>query len=366
MPWVWSACSWVKSTPSSESTSASRSCSRRSGDVSTSTRVTAAASRRFTRSDVRRRRFWGLPGSHAPQPSAGRGTPPEEPQPRIVNFMVMRTQLPQRGLRKDVCADLGTRDLAEEAKEILGGLPGDLVGRYRPRLGQNFGRLDHVGGLVSLPSILAGSQIRRVGLDQNALRGQASRNGAEGIGFPESQDSGERDEETERDGTLREIRAAGEAVQHGRESAFSGFLLEDPRHVLIGVTRMNDERQSGGARGGDVVAEAPLLRLTWAQIVVVIEPSLSDRNHLGMARAHDQVVHRDVELLMRMVRMGADRAIDIGKAFGDGEHLAVSPHARRNRHHAPDVRRTRTPNQGVQFAGEVGKIQMTMAIDQHQ
>jgi hypothetical protein len=32
---------------------------------------------------------------------------------------------------------------------------------------------------------------------------------------------------------------------------------------------MNDDRQSGGARGGDVVAEAPLLRLTWAQIVVV-------------------------------------------------------------------------------------------------
>ena len=81
---------------------------------------------------------------------------------------------------------------------------------------------------------------------------------------------------------------------------------------------------------------------------------------------YDQVVHRDVELLMRMVRMGADRAIDIGKAFGDGEHLAVSLHARRNRHHAPDVRRTRTPNQGVQLAGEVGKIQMTVAIDQHQ
>src|SRR4051812_36042988 len=169
MPWVWSACSWVKSTPSSESTSASRSCSRRSGDVSTSAGGPPASPRRSTSSDVRRRRFLGLPGSHAPQPSAGRGTPPEEPQTRIVNFMVMRTQLPRGGLRKGVCAGFGTRGLAEEAKEILGGLAGDLIGRYRPRLGQNFGRLDYVGGLVSLPSILAGSQIRRVGLDQNAV-----------------------------------------------------------------------------------------------------------------------------------------------------------------------------------------------------
>jgi len=30
-----------------------------------------------------------LAGSHAPQPSAGRGTPPEEPEPRIVKLAVM-------------------------------------------------------------------------------------------------------------------------------------------------------------------------------------------------------------------------------------------------------------------------------------
>jgi len=42
-----------------------------------------------TKSDVRRRRFLGLLGSHAPQPSAGRGTPPEEPEPRIVKLAVM-------------------------------------------------------------------------------------------------------------------------------------------------------------------------------------------------------------------------------------------------------------------------------------
>ncbi len=37
-----------------------------------------------TSSEVRRRRFFGLLGSQAPQPSAGRGTPIDDPQPRMV------------------------------------------------------------------------------------------------------------------------------------------------------------------------------------------------------------------------------------------------------------------------------------------
>ena len=91
MPWVWSACSWVKSTPSRRRHSASSSCSRRSGEVSTSTRGRAARSAaRSTRIEQRRRRFLGSAGSQAPQPLPTRGTPPEEPQPRIVTVRSCR------------------------------------------------------------------------------------------------------------------------------------------------------------------------------------------------------------------------------------------------------------------------------------
>ena len=60
-----------------------------SGEVSTRTRVMPPAEIRRTRMEQRLRRFFGLAGSQAPQwpePSAppSRGTPPEEPQPRIV------------------------------------------------------------------------------------------------------------------------------------------------------------------------------------------------------------------------------------------------------------------------------------------
>jgi hypothetical protein len=55
--------------------------------------VTPAPLRRSTNSEVRRRRFLGLRGSQAPQPSAGRGTPPEEPEPRMVTLAVMAQAL---------------------------------------------------------------------------------------------------------------------------------------------------------------------------------------------------------------------------------------------------------------------------------
>ena len=71
---------------------------------------------------------------------------------------------------------------------------------------------------------------------------------------------------------------------------------------------MDHQRQAGFAGGGDMGAEALLLRVARAVVVVVVEPRLADRHHLGMAGARDQVGGADVELLVGVVRMGADRA----------------------------------------------------------
>ena len=94
-------------------------------------------------------------------------------------------------------------------------------------------------------------------------------------------------------------RAAGVAMQDGREGALPGFLLQDRRHVVVGIARMDDQRQAGLARRRDVVAEALLLRLARAVVVVVVEPGFADRHHLGMARRARSGRRRDVELLVR-------------------------------------------------------------------
>ena len=61
-----------------------------SGVQSTRTRVRPWAFVRSTNKQQRRLRFFGLFGSHEPQPEATRGTPMEDPQPRMVNLSVMR------------------------------------------------------------------------------------------------------------------------------------------------------------------------------------------------------------------------------------------------------------------------------------
>ena len=161
-----------------------------------------------------------------------------------------------------------------------------------------------------------------------------------------------------------EIAAAGEAMQHGREGALPGLLLENARHVVVGLARMDDQRQSGRARRGDVIAEAALLRVARAVVVVIVEPGLPDRHHLGMTRARDQLVDRDVELLVGVVRMGADRAIDVGKALGDREQLGVALDPRRDGDDAGDAGCLRARDHGIELAGEVRKIEMAVAVDQ--
>src|SRR5262245_10648137 len=85
-----------------------------------------------------------------------------------------------------------------------------------------------------------------------------------------------------------------------------------------------------------------------------------------MARAPDQLVDANVQLLMRMMRVGADRAVDIGKALGDGKHLGMPFDPRRDGDNACDAGRLRTRNHGIELAGEIGKIEMAMTVDEHQ
>ncbi len=98
---------------------------------------------------------------------------------------------------------------------------------------------------------------------------------------------------------------------------------------------------------------------------MVIEAGFADRHDLGMLRARNQIAHAHVEFLMGIMWVRADRAIDVGKALGDGQHLIVSAHAGRNRDHPLHTCRPRPTDDGVQLGGKIGKIEMAMAVDQH-
>src|SRR5262245_18147844 len=128
---------------------------------------------------------------------------------------------------------------------------------------------------------------------------------------------------------------------------------------------MNDQRKAGRARGRDVIAEAPLLRITRAEVVMIVEAGYADRDSLRMlGEAHD-LLDADIELLVGVVRMCADRAEHVGIALRDGKKLGAPVHPRRDRHHAPYPSRARSADDDVELAAEVGEVEMAVTVDQH-
>jgi hypothetical protein len=104
-------------------------------------------------------------------------------------------------------------------------------------------------------------------------------------------------------------------MQHRREGALLGFLAQDSGNVGVGVAGVDHQRQAGLAGGGDMSAEALLLGVTRRIVIMVVEPRLPDRHHLGMSGSFRQLDRADVEFLVSVVRMGTDRAEHVGKAL---------------------------------------------------
>jgi hypothetical protein len=128
---------------------------------------------------------------------------------------------------------------------------------------------------------------------------------------------------------------------------------------------MDYERQAGFAGRRDMPAETALLALARAVIAEIVESGFADRDNLGAACALHQVRGRHIRLFIRVVRMRADRAkyiiVRAGNLLDVGEFL--DPRA--DGDHPPDAFSAGARNDCVALGGEIRKIEMTMAVDQH-
>src|SRR5262249_23698264 len=116
---------------------------------------------------------------------------------------------------------------------------------------------------------------------------------------------------------------------------------------------------------GNVPAKTELLRLARTEIVMVIEARLPNRHDLSMIGAHRQILDRNI-LLLRIMRMRAQRAVDFRKSLGDCENLGMLFDARGYGHERTNAGRACARHDAVELAGKIGKVEMTMAIDQRQ
>ena len=113
-------------------------------------------------------------------------------------------------------------------------------------------------------------------------------------------------------------------------------------------------------------AKACELGRTASVFIVEIESGLTDANYFWMAGEVDQFFGIPPPVAVSFMGVNANRAIDLGKPFGHGQDAGEFVEMGRDGQHAADACRLRTCNDGVEFFGEIRKIQMTVAVDQHQ
>lgn len=125
---------------------------------------------------------------------------------------------------------------------------------------------------------------------------------------------------------------------------------------------MNDQRQAGFPRGGDMEAQRLLLHVLAVGGIVVIQPGLADANEFRMLRQRHQLIHGCHRLVSGAHRVGACGIENRRVGLGDGAHGRFIAQFGANCDHACHTRLCRACNQRVQFALEIGEIQMAMTV----
>src|SRR5262249_9347637 len=135
--------------------------------------------------------------------------------------------------------------------------------------------------------------------------------------------------------------------------------------LIVGITRVDDQRQSSFACRRDVCAKTRRLFLAWAVLVVEIESGLADADYLGMACGLHESIWCTLPLLLRLVRMYANRAPDVGMALGDAPHEAELAQPRTNGQHPRDAGSAGARQDARLVACELGEVEVAVAVDQH-
>src|SRR5262249_33989622 len=87
--------------------------------------------------------------------------------------------------------------------------------------------------------------------------------------------------------------------------------------------------------------------------------------HLGVLGKPHDLIHGDVQLLVRVMRMRSDRTEDLGIMLRDGAKTIKAANARRNADEHADTSDPRSGNYSIEIGGKGWEIEMAVMINQH-
>ena len=96
---------------------------------------------------------------------------------------------------------------------------------------------------------------------------------------------------------------------------------QERQRICFGITGMDDQRQTGGARRRDMRGKARLLAGAVRLVVEIIESGFSDADDPGMAGDVDQRRGVGIRVKVGLVRVNTNRSPDIRLGIGQGDHI---------------------------------------------
>ena len=152
-------------------------------------------------------------------------------------------------------------------------------------------------------------------------------------------------------------------MEEGAEPPLPHFVGQDCRHVGVGVARMDHEREVKLPSKRNVAPKDSLSDIARCAVIVIIEARLADPNAFGMSGegAHGVEILR--VLAARLMGMRPDGEEDVVVPLRDRDHARGLRHFGADGDHALDASRACALDDPIKVVGEVGKIEVAMAVD---
>ncbi len=143
------------------------------------------------------------------------------------------------------------------------------------------------------------------------------------------------------------------------------FGFKKIRHFIVGIPRMQNERQICSSCSLGMCSKALELIVFRAVSVVKIQPGLANTDHFGMRGNLNKLVGSNIGTILGVMRMRTDRAPDIVMGFGNRRNRFKIRQPATNRDHASHAGRSGASQNVWQILGICLAVQIGVAVDQH-
>ena len=156
-------------------------------------------------------------------------------------------------------------------------------------------------------------------------------------------------------------------MEQRHEGTERELLLEDGDRVILRFAAVDDQGQAGAAGGVDMDEKIRLLRLAWAEVIVVVQSDFADADAFRVPGKLHQFLGADSQFLVGIMRMSSYREENIGVFFRDAPQIVVAPDTRGDRYHEPDASRLGARQDARQVLLHAVEIKVAVAVDdEHQ